>query len=155
MGSNDKTNPVYEISILDYDREYYIQAFKTVRPELDDFRATIILILEEDTTWTIRLPFLSSREWLYYCATVYSLLPGGSEDDREEVEVTEEVSEAVQEVLPTVPAEPASEEDSEEEPEDEGDEEEEESPGEEIERKIKRAKVVRRTGDRAVTVESD
>lgn len=117
-------------------------------------RLVLLHVVEDD--WEFRVFGLTSREWLEFCANVYADLPG------ETVNLVEEV----QEYSPSDPVGTnAGEEDMGEPSADYlGEEEEEdadtanldgETPNEEVRRKLRRPVVVRKTGNPAVTVETD
>lgn len=162
------TAPTFEINVPEHDLAYFIRAFKGLRSEFGP-QSGIVLFYLDDDLWTVRLHGINSREWLEYCANVYAELPSTVVDL---VEEAAPISEAA-ELGNSIPFETyddgeledaAAEEEAEEEYDDTeyGQEEEEdttnedgETPSEEIQRKLRKAKIVRKTGSSAVTVETD
>lgn len=69
----------------------YMQVYKGLK---DTFRGRtrFFLVHIEDDIWQLTVTNLISREWLEFCATVYSELP----DEQEVVEVSEEVQQNLQ-----------------------------------------------------------
>lgn len=165
------------LTIEEDDLQVYILAYKSLK---DSFRARTRFFVGhiEDDIWEVSLIGLTSREWLEFCATVYAELPS------ETVKLVQE-AQSVKSVMAESPVaviseqadepeetpeeddsdlEDAAAEEEEYEDEDSGEESEEdgttvnpdgETPADEVQRKLKRAKLVRRTGSPAVTVESD
>lgn len=168
------TAPTFEINVPEHDLAYYISAFKGLRGEFGP-QSGIVLFYLDDDLWTVRLHGINSREWLEYCANVYAELPSTVVDLVEEAAPYSEAAELGNSIpfeevdddgaLEDVAAEEEAEEEyddteyGQEEDEEEGEEdttnEDGETPSEEVQRKLRKAKIVRKTGSSAVTVETD
>lgn len=155
---NGKPNE-FNLTVPEGDLKYYTESFKALRGEFGP-QSGLVLFLNEDNSWTIRIFNIVSRDWLMYCALVYSEIPTGSytsytEDELDEMNEAEEAE--AEKISETYENAPIPEEEVEEEPEDDetGEDEEETSPAPGERRQIRKPIVVRRTSDRAVTVESD
>lgn len=153
------TQPEFNLSVAEADLPTYMRVYRTLKGTFTTDTRMVILNVEGDL-YEFRLIGLTSRDTLEFCANVFAELP------TETVNLVEEA----QEYSLSDPEGTGEEEEEdvlEGESDDEGDEEEEEfeeedsinsngeTPSEEVERKLKKAKLVRRTGSSAVTVESD
>lgn len=159
--------PEFNLTVPEADLPVYMRVYRTLKDTFATETRMVILHIEREI-YEFRLIGLGSRDVLEFCANVFAELPtknvnlveeaqeyslsdpeGTEEEDSEEVEP--EDAEAEDEL------ESDDDDSEEEEPEDS----EEESPSEEVERKLgtgnqlKKAKLVRKTGNNAVTVESD
>lgn len=153
----------------------YIRTYQSLK---DTFRSRTRFVVLYDGAWEVRLIGLTSREWLEFCANVYAELPSETVNlvEKAPAELTSTVvpDEVFEELLSEEDAEDegeledaaADEEDEEEYEDDDTEDEEEEveeestnsdgeTPAEEIQRKLNRPKVVRKTKSSSVTVETD
>lgn len=144
------TESHYELTIAEEDLGVFIRVYRSIKDSFH-FNTRLMLLHIEDDVWEFRVLGLTTREWLEFCANVFTELPSETVDlVEEETEGHQEFPLSDQEVL-------AAEEEGDDEPETEEEEPEDvedESPSEEVQRKLKRAKLVRKTDNPAVTVET-
>lgn len=173
MGTNE-TQTQYVIPAEEGDLGVYIRIYRQLK---DSFRSHTRFVILFDEVWEVRLVGLTSREWLEFCATVFAELPNETVNLVEEaVNTKNTAADFINEVGFETEDESdddgaledaAAEEEEEEEYEDDDTEDEEEleeedsvnsegeTPEAEVQRKLRKAKIVRKTGSPAVTVETD
>lgn len=160
------TQPEFTLTVAEEDLPTYMRVYRTLKDSFSAESRMVILHVEEDI-YEFRLIGLLSRDVLEFCANVFAELPS---------ETVKLVEEARGEHITALPAETFDELNAEdEEPEaadeaeyedDDTEEEDEEleeeptniegeTPAEEIQRKLNKPKIVRKTRNSAVSVEAD
>lgn len=164
------TQPEFTLTVAEEDLPTYMRVYRTLKDSFSAESRMVILHVEEDI-YEFRLIGLLSRDVLEFCANVFAELPS---ETVKLVEVPEEVAEDLKSIHDNfVPPYTSSSEDEEPEAADEAeyeddDTEEEdeeleeestntegETPAEEIQRKLNKPKIVRKTRNSAVSVEAD
>jgi hypothetical protein len=170
----DATQTQYDILAEEADLPVYIRTFKLLK---DSFRtpAHFVILHADYDLWEVRLIGVTSREWLEFCANVFAELPSETVDlveeavlpapeldpnwpenrfEQTDVEDNQPEEELEEEELEDEAAEEEVEDDEEVE-EDDTVNSDGESPSKEVQRKLRKATLVRKTGNSAVTVEQD
>jgi hypothetical protein len=170
--ATNETQTQHAVIAEENDLGVYIRVYRELK---DSFRSRTRFVILFDEVWEVRLVGLTSREWLEFCANVFAELPSETVNLVEEaVNIKNTAADFINEVgfetedesevdddgaLEDAAAEEEEYEDDDTEDEEELEEDSVNSDGEtpeaEVQRKLRKAKIVRKTGSSAVTVESD